>query len=137
MKTVFLDTNIILDIVDSERENHEHAKNLLRKTIKEDSTVVISEDMLSTVYYIVKNKKAVLSFFQTIIQQWHVVAFGQKVISSAINYCLNNEGADFEDALQCFCAIENKCDLLISHDRNFIDCGIKVSSIKLFLHYEV
>ena len=133
MKSVFLDTNIVLDILDSDRANHSDAKQLLAKVINDGYGVFISEDMLSTIFYIIKNKQAVLSFFKLILQQWQVVPFGNEVISGAIDRCLQNQGQDFEDTLQCLCAKQLKCDFLITHDANFTDCGIPVLTINKFL----
>ncbi len=56
MKSIFLDTNIVLDILDSERKNHTIAKQLLEKIVIDEYSVTISEDMLSTIFYIIKNK---------------------------------------------------------------------------------
>ena len=133
MKSIFLDTNVILDILDSKRENHHLARRLLEKTVEGEYKVTISEDMLSTIFYIIKNKPAVLHFFEAILHQWTVSPFGKETISNAIALCLKTENQDFEDTLQCLCAKKNSCNALITHDKNFIDCGIKILTIREFL----
>jgi predicted nucleic acid-binding protein len=42
---------------------------------------------------------------------------------------------DLEDILQCLCAKENGCDVLITNDKKFYDCDIKIMTIKEFLAY--
>jgi len=126
---IFLDTNIILDIMMSERENHKKAPALLAKLV--DFNIFMSEDMLSTIYYITKEKEKSKLFFKTIQKEWNIVPFGQKVIEDAIDFSLKN-GCDLEDTLQCFCAKENGC-ILLTNDKMFIDCGIKVVNYKDFL----
>lgn len=133
MKSLFLDTNIVLDILDSQREDHNLAKQLLEKIVKDEYRVVISEDMLSTIFYIIKNKQAVLEFFKLLVKEWEVVPFGEETISTAINLCLETSGQDFEDTLQCLCAKQSGCQVLISRDKNFVDCGITIMSISDFL----
>jgi len=134
MKSIFLDTNVVLDILDSDRKKHDLAKQLLKKIIEEQYSVTISEDMLSTIFYIIKNKQAVLHFFETILQQWTIRPFGEKTISKAVTLCLETQGQDFEDTLQCLCAKEALCDVLITHDKDFVDCGMRVLTIKEFLN---
>lgn len=133
MKPVFLDTNIILDFLDSHRENHSQAKQLFNKIVEDEYHVIISEDMLSTIFYIIKNKQAVLEFFKLIIKKWDVIPFGNETIATAIDLCLQKPGQDFEDTLQCLCAKSAGCEFLISRDNSFIDCGLRVLSLAEFL----
>ena len=133
MKSIYLDTNIVLDILDSQRENHHLTKQLLTKIVNEEYSVVISEDMLSIIYYIIKNKQAVLNFFRLILKEWNVVAFEEDTISTAIDLCLKTPNQDFEDTLQCLCAKKEGCEFLISRDASFVDCGVPVITIEEFL----
>ena len=133
MKSVYLDTNIVLDLLDSRRPNHSKIAPLMEKIIRNDMQVYMSEDSLTTIYYIAKNKKEVLEFFGVILDEWHVVPFGTQVIAQAIEICKANEKFDFEDALQCLCAKGHGCDCLITSDKNFVDCGIEVVDIDAFL----
>ena len=135
MKSIFLDTNIVLDILDSERKNHAIAKQLLEKIVIDEYSVTISEDMLSTIFYIIKDKQAVLHFFETILQHWTITSFGKATVSKAVTLCLENKGQDFEDTLQCLSAKASLCDAIITHDKRFIDCGVKVLTIETFLAY--
>jgi len=129
---VFLDTNIVLDMLTEERENHLQSKELFSYLLLNDYDVVISEDMLSTIYYIAKNKSATLEFFQTIQDEWMIVPYGKEVISKALIFALDNKN-DLEDTLQCFSAKAYKCEYVITSDKKFIDCGIKIVNYKRFL----
>ena len=117
---IFLDTNIVLDFLDSKREHHQNAKTLFAKTIVNEYQVVISEDMLSTIYYIHKDKASALSFFATILKNWEVVPYGTALISEAISYC-QKTGNDFEDSLQCLCAKKHNCLYIVTSDKKFVD----------------
>ena len=125
MSKLFLDTNIILDFLDSRRVHHEKAKSLVKDIIINQYEIVISEDMLSTIYYIHKNREEALSFFETILREWRVVSYGQSLILDAIAISKESK-ADFEDTLQCLCARANKCVYLVTSDKGFIDCGVEI-----------
>ena len=131
-KRAYLDINIVIDIIDEARINHDKAKELLLKFIKDEYVVYISEDMISTIYYVLKGDIRVLYFFKKFLEEWHVVPFGTDVIKKAIEFTIVNN-ADLEDAMQCFCALENRCRFLITNDKNFCDCGIKIVTVEEFL----
>ena len=60
-----------LDFLDKQRQYHEKSKDLFMHLVVNDHEVVISEDMLSTIYYIHKDKPtALLAFFETIVEEW-------------------------------------------------------------------
>lgn len=136
MKVAFLDTNVVLDYLELQRTGHAQAKQLMTKLVKNESKIVVSEDMLSTIYYIINDKAAVLEFIQWMTSRWQIVPFGRSVIEQAIKHCQDYPGIDFEDALQCFCAKENKCDLLISNDADFVECGVLIVAVKDYLQRE-
>ena len=132
-KSVFLDTNIVVDMIDAHREHHENSILLLKMLIIEEYEIVISEDILSTLYFISKDKKATLEFFENIIYvDWHVVSYGTEVIYEATRLSLS-KSIDLEDMLQCLCAKDHACTLLITNDKKFVNCGIKIVNYKRFL----
>jgi predicted nucleic acid-binding protein len=132
MSKLFLDTNIILDFLDKQRVDHEKAKQLFKNIIVNEYSVVISEDMLSTIYYIHKNKAIVLAFFETIIKEWHVVSYGEALTLEAIQLC-QEHGTDLEDTLQCLCAKKHTCDFIVTSDKTFVNCGVEIVSYEALL----
>ena len=130
---VYLDTNIVADMIDEQRRNHAHSLVLLKKLMIEEYDVFISEDMLSTLYYISSDKRATLEFLENIIYvDWQVVPFGMDVVREATHLSLT-QGVDLEDVLQCLCAKKNGCNTLISNDKKFVDCGIEIVSYEELL----
>jgi len=49
---VYFDANIVLDIINNSREGHDEAKQLWKEMVIVDWKIVISEDILTNVYYI-------------------------------------------------------------------------------------
>ncbi len=131
---VYLDTNIVADMIDGGRANHGLSLELLKKLMLEDYDVFISEDMLSTLYYISNDKRATLEFFENIAYvDWQVVAFGRNVTKEATHLSLA-KGLDLEDTLQCLCAKNCACDVLITEDKKFVDCGVEIVDYEKFLY---
>ena len=132
-KKIFLDINIVIDIIDRKRANHKKAQSVILKTIEDNFDIYISEDMITTVYYILRGDLTVLSFFQNIIDRWNIVPFGKETIEQSISYSLENS-SDLEDTLQCFCAKNSGCDILLTSDKKFIDCGVEILDYDGFLN---
>lgn len=126
MKPVYLDTNIVLDLLDSQRPGHQVSRKLIEALLRAGAKIVISEDMLTTIYYIAKNKERVLAFFQVILKEWRVEPFGLDSVEEATRRCQEEPGLDFEDLLQCLCAQKSGCAFLVTNDQSFCDCGFPV-----------
>lgn len=131
-KNIFLDTNVVVDIIDVQRQNHQSANILIKKLILNNYQIVVSEDMLSTIFYISKDKQKTLEFFKVIQKRWIISAFGNDVLHRGIEISLEKH-LDLEDVLQCLCAKENGCKVLITDDNQFYDCGMNIMSINKFL----
>ena len=131
-KKVFLDANILLDIIITERKGNPYAKKLWKHLVLNSIDIVVSEDILTNVFYISKNKKDALTFFELIQDSWKIVPFGKNVIKRAVELSLN-KNLDLEDVLQCLCAKNNDCKILITNDKKFYACGIEIHSTTSFL----
>jgi len=132
IKKIYLDTNVIISLFDKTRTDYAVSQSLVEYAIINEITLVISEDMLSTIFYIVKDKKSVLEFFKLIINDWHIVPFGKEVISAALDIALHN-ACDLEDVMQCLCAKKNGCDAVITNDKDFYSCDIACLSADEFM----
>lgn len=127
-KKIFLDTNIVADIIDAKRENHTKAMKLMEKIIDDNQVVCISEDMLTTLFYISKNKKETLEFFQNVIFiDWEILNFTKDILQNGVELSLQN-ALDLEDVLQCLCAKQCGCETIVTNDNKFYNCGIEVKS---------
>ena len=132
-KKIFLDTNIVLDIIEPTRKNHKQALELGSHLLLNDYEICISEDMLTTIFYISSSKQKTLIFIKEVILiDWQIVPFGKNVIKDAIDLALA-KNLDLEDILQCLCAKENGCKILITNDKKFYDCDVSLYTIEEFL----
>jgi predicted nucleic acid-binding protein len=132
-KRIFSDTNIVADIIQKARSNHNNSMELLEYLILNNYEICISEDMITTLYYILKDKKTTLGFLENLVFiDWTILIFGEKVLKNAVKLSLE-ENIDLEDTLQCLCAKENDCEVLVTNDKKFYDCGIKIMTAKEYL----
>ena len=129
---IFLDINVVVDFIESSRCRHQKAVELIQYLTINDFAIHISEDMLTTIYYISKNKKLALSFLKNIVDDWQVLSFGEQIVKTGIDLSLKHE-LDLEDVLQCLCARENDCAVLITNDNKFYDCGLSIQKVDEFL----
>jgi predicted nucleic acid-binding protein len=122
---VYLDANVVLDFLISDRKQHDAAIRLVAALSVSGYEVVISEDILTTVFYIAKDKEKVLEFFLSVRQRWRIVSFGEVVVAEGLELAYR-DGMDLEDTLQCLCAKKEGCALIVTEDRGFVDCGVEV-----------
>ncbi|NPA65190.1 MAG: type II toxin-antitoxin system VapC family toxin [Epsilonproteobacteria bacterium] len=125
MAKIFLDTNIVIDYIERTRPNHDKAVRILEMIAVKGWNICISEDMLTTIYYIARSKEKVLRFFQAIEEEWEILCFDGKVRKEAYKKALES-GEDFEDLIQCLSALHHGCDYFLTSDRSFQNCGIEI-----------
>jgi len=133
MNRIFLDTNIILDFLDDRRPGYYNAVKLIESLSLRNVEIYISEDMLSTVFYIHNNNKQTLEFFQFVLGKWKVAGFGPELMEEAVDMSLKYS-LDLEDLLQCLCARKYSCSALVTNDKKFYDCGIKIYTSGEFIN---
>ena len=64
-------------MMDKSRKNHKKSLAVLEKTVMQDIQICISEDMLSTIYYISDDKHYTLTFFQKLSKNGRFYRLGR------------------------------------------------------------
>jgi len=131
---LFIDINIILDILDDKRISHNSSKKFMQTCLSDDITMAISDDIITTVYYIAQKtveRNTLLEFINFLNKNFIILSFDNHVIDEAIKNCLENSTYDFEDILQAFCAKRNNYKTIITNDKRFP----KIDGIKLIQTY--
>jgi predicted nucleic acid-binding protein len=129
---LFIDTNILLDILDDTRSSHEISKNFIKNCILEDTELAISDDIITTVYYIAQKtipREKLFDFVLFIIQNFTILTFEKDIIKEAVILCKKYPYFDFEDTLQALSAKKNTFNTIITNDKNFPK--INYTTIKL------
>jgi len=127
MKSIFLDTNVLIDFFTDRKPFSIDAARLFDYSLKKKITIYISAVSYNNIYYIVRQS---VSHAETIkmlteISEWTNVIDLTKEI---INKSLTSDFKDFEDAIQYHCAkSNNKIDLIVTRDTK----DYKISSLPI------
>ena len=117
---IFLDTNVLIDIIQAERESHNYSMAILQAVRISPLTACLStQSIVDASYVFSQGSKAPLEEFKKAIRLIGSIADILGVEPEDIEAANFGELADYEDAVQLSCAIRNGCDVLITNDRKF------------------
>lgn len=116
MKKLFIDTNIVIDLLSRREPFFEEAASLFSLADKNEIELYVSSLTIANTSYTLlrqmpSNKaKSILRKLRLIM---HILPLDDKIIGLALN---DETFSDFEDGLQYFTAIENGQELIISRN---------------------
>jgi len=131
MAKYFLDANIILDLIDSDRGNIEITREFIKDAIIKGDDLCTSCDIFTTVYYVASKKlssKKIIAELEKLLTFIDVIAINIDTIKEAMS--LMSEKDDFEDLLQYACALRSHSNLIVTNDKNFYRGEIELLSLK-------
>ncbi|MBA2762905.1 MAG: PIN domain-containing protein [Segetibacter sp.] len=133
MKTLFLDTNIILDLLGERHPFYESAAKLATLADKKNLIMVVSPISFATVSYILSKFESA-EIVKEKLRKFKIISEISKIDGDIIEKGLNSKFTDFEDALQYFSAIVSECDILITRNgKDFKASVIPVMSAEEYL----
>lgn len=115
-KKLFLDTNIILDLLGEREPFYLPSAQLATLADQKKIKLIASPISFATVnYFLIKsegmsNAKEKLRKFKILCE---IASMNECIVEKA----LNSDFEDFEDALQYFCALDSKCDIIITRNQ--------------------
>jgi predicted nucleic acid-binding protein len=116
MENVFVDTNIIIDLLAKREPFYKDAQDLFTLSDKKEIQLYISSLSFANAYYsIVKHHKDIdakkyLAKFKVLVK---ILPLEDKVVELALASDFN----DFEDGLQYFIAMEYESDIIITRNK--------------------
>ena len=116
MKKLFVDTNIVIDLLSQRIEYYEASQDLFTYAIDNQIKLVVSTLTFANTHYILRDQlklskvRSALRKFKTLVE---VASFDDKVLELA----LEEEFKDFEDGIQYYIAIENNCEAIITRNK--------------------
>ncbi|MFN4075455.1 MAG: type II toxin-antitoxin system VapC family toxin [Cloacibacterium sp.] len=133
MEHVFVDTNIVIDLLQKRENFYQEAQELFTKADRKKLKLYISALTFTNTYYILSKyysfseAKKILSKFKVLVE---VLPTTDKIIDLALASDFN----DFEDAIQFYTALESNLHVIITRNKkNFKNNLIPVFSAKEFL----
>jgi predicted nucleic acid-binding protein len=116
MKKLFIDTNIIIDLLAKRDPFYDEAAMLFTLADKQKIDLSVSAlTFANTNYILLQSKrpdeaKLILRKLKLIVQ---VLCLDEKIVGLSLN---DNDFKDYEDALQYFTALENGVDVIITRN---------------------
>lgn len=130
---IFLDTDIILDLLSRREPFYQTSKNLFIKIEKREFTAFISPIIVANIYYILRRIESD-KFARLNIQKILSIVSILDANSEIINLALKSQFKDFEDAIQYYTAIQNNIEILITRNiKDYKKAKIKIQTPEEFL----
>jgi len=134
MENVFVDTNIVIDLLQKRDEFYKEAQELFTLADRKKIKLYISALTFANTYYILSRfyssdeAKKILSKFKVLVE---VLPTTDKIIELA----LASDFKDFEDAIQFYTALESSLEAIITRNKkDFKNNLIPVFSAKEYLN---
>ena len=134
MKKLFIDTNIVIDLLSRRDPFFEEAASLFSLADKKIIELSVSSLTIANISYTLlrqinsKEAKSVLRKLRLIIE---ILPLDDKIVGLALN---DDSFTDFEDGLQHFTAIENNQDIIITRNlKDFKNSKLPVLTARQFL----
>jgi len=133
MKKVFVDTNIIIDMLGKRINFYEQSQDFFTYALDNSVKIFVSTLSFANTHYILSEQmkmpkvRNTLRKFKTLVT---VATFDDKILELS----LGDEFKDFEDGIQYFIALENSCEAVVTRNKkDFRNSQIPILSPKEFL----
>lgn len=126
MERVFLDTNIVLDLLGEREPFYGSAAKIASLADTGKIQLVVSALTYSTVFYLLSRYEN-HTFVKEKIRKFKAIAQTSDLTDTILNKGLSSNFSDFEDALQYHCALNSACTILITRNgKDFKESDIPV-----------
>lgn len=132
MNSIFLDTNVILDLIEDRKPFSLYTQYIFSR--KEANEVILYTSSLNfaNMHYIISKKTNKDTALKTLIKLKLLISL-LPLTDKIIELSLASNFSDFEDAIQYFSAIENGINTIITRDiKDFKKAKINVLSSKQY-----
>ncbi|MEA1954571.1 MAG: type II toxin-antitoxin system VapC family toxin [Campylobacterota bacterium] len=136
MIRLFLDANILIDVTDSTRITSKVSAEFIKIMFDNMDTYKLytSCDLITTIYYVSRKELGRIEALQqikTMSKFITIIEFGNREVDEAIKLMENNKKyTDLEDTIQYVMARKEKCDYIITNNKNFASGDVPVLSSK-------
>jgi predicted nucleic acid-binding protein len=116
MENIFVDTNIVIDLLAKREPFYKDAQDLFTLSDKKEVQLFISSLTFANAYYsIVRHHKEVEA--KKYLSKFKVLVTILSLEDKAIELALASDFKDFEDGLQYFVAMDNEADVIITRNK--------------------
>lgn len=133
---LFLDANIIVSVLNKEYPLFSYSSRVLSLADQKGFHVFTSPLCLAIAWYFVEKKsgaRVAKQKMELLLQNLKITTVDEQVVQQAIN---NKKVKDFEDGMEYYSALKQKCDYIITEDINdFYFADVDVMKSELFLQH--
>lgn len=133
MFKIFVDTDIILDLMAKRKPHHRHAARLFTLIDKKEVKAYTSPIIIANTYYILRkqiSKARATASVHKLKLLLKILPGDEKIIELA----LNSNFKDFEDAIQYYTAVNNAINFIITRNKqDYKESKIGVVTAEEFL----
>lgn len=134
MDRLFIDTNIVIDLLQKRESFYEEAQELFTLGDEKKVKLFISSLTIANAHFLLSKHhnthdvRKILSKFKVLVD---VLSLDDKIVELA----LTSDQKDFEDAIQYYTAIENNADIIITRNKkDFKRLNIPILTAKEYLN---
>lgn len=132
-KRLFIDTNIVLDLLGHRNPFYESIARLATLADKERVTLVVSPISFATVNYFL-SKFETAKIAREKLRKFKIISEICKLDEHIIEKGLNSSFKDFEDSLQYFSALDSDCDIIITRNgKDFKKSSLPIMTAEEYL----
>jgi predicted nucleic acid-binding protein len=128
MKTVFVDTNVILDVLLQNEGFWRDSLKIIRFAELGEIRACVSASSITDIFYVIRKKlpiSAARSAIENLLDLFEIISVDETDLRGALTLPID----DMEDALQAWCAEKTGADMLVTRNINdFNDIDIPVTT---------
>ena len=134
MRKLFIDTNIVIDLLAEREPFYEDAAKLFSLSDKKMIKLSVSSLTFANTNYLLQKTNSA-STTKEILRKFKILTLVLSIDDKIIDLALNDSGfGDFEDAIQYYSAIENSQEILITRNlKDFKTSKIPVMTASEFI----
>jgi predicted nucleic acid-binding protein len=134
MRKLFIDTNIVIDLLAEREPFYEDAAKLFSLSDKNKIKLSVSSLTFANTNYLLQKTNSA-STAKEILRKFKILTVVLSIDDKIIDLALNDSGfGDFEDAIQYYSAIENNQEILITRNlKDFRTSKIPVMTASEFI----
>ena len=127
METLFLDTNVVIDLLGEREVFYDSIAKIVSLADKGKIKLTVSALTYSTVFYVLSRFES-KEIVKEKIRKFKTIAKTADLTDKIIDKGLSSKFGDFEDALQYFCALKTGSSIIITRNEK----DFKLSEIPVF-----
>ena len=133
MNRIFLDTNVILDLLGERVPFYDSIAKVATLADQKKITLIVSPLSFTTIDYVL-NKYEIAESVLNKLRKFKIICEVCEVNEETIDKALNSSFKDFEDALQYFTALQANCSIIITRNgKDFKQATIPIMTAEEYL----